>query len=285
MNLKFALFLLGTLSLFACGPNQQEQQDIAKVTCNLIGESRNADTVFRIKEINSAREKIGKPAFTGSDRDLKESLRFGLCEDLVLAKEDYADQLNNKWEEYRKQVAARHKVEEKLLEAKRKKEKEERDKQENIKKVAQNKWRDSIEDSFAGMDLKIQKARTYIGRLWIKLPSCTSFNGFSAELFVVLKDNLGTLRGNTRDWCNYDTHSTGGVSVSPSLGEDLTDEVLANLEKDPLGQIKEAYVLIDFVNFEDVKPSRRGKDLAGSNFPPLSDRHFVSPPAKINLGL
>jgi len=71
------------ISLVACGPSQEEIDNIAIVTCNVMGESRNMDAAFRIKEINAAREKIGQEPFLGSDDSIKYSIAYGSCEALV----------------------------------------------------------------------------------------------------------------------------------------------------------------------------------------------------------
>ncbi len=54
------------------------------------------DGALRIKEINVAREKLGMPAFLGSDEEIKESFEYGLCTSLVLNNDnDYRDLLQN----------------------------------------------------------------------------------------------------------------------------------------------------------------------------------------------
>ena len=79
--------------LISCGPSQKERQDIAQLTCNIMGESRNMDGALRIKEINVAREKLGKPAFLGSDDMIIESFEYGLCTSLVLKSDNDYRQL------------------------------------------------------------------------------------------------------------------------------------------------------------------------------------------------
>lgn len=69
--------------LISCGPSQRDK-DIAQLTCNIMGESRNMDRALRIKEINAAREKLGEAMFLGSDEEIKESFEYGLCSELVL---------------------------------------------------------------------------------------------------------------------------------------------------------------------------------------------------------
>jgi cytochrome c oxidase subunit II len=62
----------------------QEKEEIAIITCNIMGESREMDSGIRIKEINAAREKMGENAFLGKDDVIQESFDYGLCKELVL---------------------------------------------------------------------------------------------------------------------------------------------------------------------------------------------------------
>ena len=87
------LLLLTAILLTACGPSQKEKEEIAIITCNIMGESRNMDGAVRIKEINAAREKMGEDSFLGSDDAIKQSFKYGLCRELVLNDHDYIDKL------------------------------------------------------------------------------------------------------------------------------------------------------------------------------------------------
>ena len=87
------LLLLTAIFLTACGPSQEEKEEIAIITCNIMGESRNMDGAVRIKEINAAREKIGEDAFLGSGDVIKDLVEYGLCKELVLNDPDYDDKL------------------------------------------------------------------------------------------------------------------------------------------------------------------------------------------------
>ena len=78
------LLLLTAIFLTACGPSQEEKEEIAIITCNIMGESRNMDGAVRIREINNAREKMGEDAFLGSDEEIKKSFDNELCKELVL---------------------------------------------------------------------------------------------------------------------------------------------------------------------------------------------------------
>ena len=82
-NMK-KLILISTLILIGCGPSNEERQEIAELTCNVMGASRNMDAAFRLKEINAAREKLGESVYLGSDEKIKESFEYGLCVSLVL---------------------------------------------------------------------------------------------------------------------------------------------------------------------------------------------------------
>ena len=105
--MKNCLLLCLTLTLIACGPQQEEikraemeQQRIeqeaaeqlaavnstrvAAVTCAVMSETRNMDAAIRVREINAAREKIGGEPFLRGDDAIKEAFEYGLCEDLVL---------------------------------------------------------------------------------------------------------------------------------------------------------------------------------------------------------
>lgn len=94
-----AIFLM----LFSCGPSVKEKEEIAVLTCNIMGESRNMDAAFRIKEINSAREQIGEDRFLGTDYEISESFELGLCKELVLNDKEYKikleDAISAKYEE------------------------------------------------------------------------------------------------------------------------------------------------------------------------------------------
>lgn len=70
--------------LASCGVSQQDKEEIATITCNVIKSSRNMDAALRIKEINLAREQMGEERFLGTDNEIKEAIELGLCELLVM---------------------------------------------------------------------------------------------------------------------------------------------------------------------------------------------------------
>ncbi len=81
--------------LFSCGPSVKEKEEIAVLTCNIMGESRTMDAALRIKEINSAREQIGEDRFLGTDDEIIESFDWGLCKELVLNDKEYKIKLED----------------------------------------------------------------------------------------------------------------------------------------------------------------------------------------------
>jgi len=87
-----SLFLI--LFLFGCGPTLQEKEEIAIITCNIMGESRNVDASMRIKEINLARERIREDAFLEKDSVIKESFEYDLCKELVMNDPLYSEKIN-----------------------------------------------------------------------------------------------------------------------------------------------------------------------------------------------
>lgn len=91
------LALMGmVITLVACGPNQQEIDNITTLTCNILAETSSADGARRIKEINTARKMIGAAPFLGSDTTIKESLEWDLCTELVSDDPNYFEKVKSK---------------------------------------------------------------------------------------------------------------------------------------------------------------------------------------------
>lgn len=72
------------LILAGCGMSEGEKQQLASSTCNVISNAPGDDSTTRLKELNSAREQLGEAPYTGSDDDIRDSVKFGICEGLVL---------------------------------------------------------------------------------------------------------------------------------------------------------------------------------------------------------
>ena len=86
---KLILFSSILIVLVGCGPSQKEKEEIAILTCNIMGESRNMDASLRIKEINAARKEIGEDRYLDTDENIKKSFEYGLCKELVLNDPNY----------------------------------------------------------------------------------------------------------------------------------------------------------------------------------------------------
>ena len=133
MNKSASLLIL---FLFACGPSPEKiaeqerlveearvlelkrRSDLAIVTCNLMGESKDADAAIRIKEINSARERLGEDFYIGTDVGIRESFVYGLCKELVLNDPDYKEAIKEEKEKVR--IAKEERYEMLMIQAKEK---------------------------------------------------------------------------------------------------------------------------------------------------------------------
>ena len=91
--MKKTAFLTALFLLVACGPSEDEKQNVAIISCNIISETKNIDPAFKIKEINTAREKIGgEPYLLGAEK-IDESVKYGLCTSLILNDPEYQNTL------------------------------------------------------------------------------------------------------------------------------------------------------------------------------------------------
>ena len=88
------LLLLTVFVLTACGPSQEEKQQIATIACNVMAESTTMDGAMKIKEVNQAREQIGEPPFLAASDEIQESLTYEVCESLVMNDPNYSDLLS-----------------------------------------------------------------------------------------------------------------------------------------------------------------------------------------------
>ena len=138
-NKNYILATLSIVLLFACGPSPEKiaeqerlveearvlelkrRSDLAIVTCNLMGESKDADAAIRIKEINSARERLGEDFYIGTDVGIRESFLYGLCKELVLNDPDYKEAIKEEKEKVR--IAKEERYEMLMIQAKEEKEK------------------------------------------------------------------------------------------------------------------------------------------------------------------
>jgi hypothetical protein len=101
--MKKLLSLLFLFGFVGCSPSEKDVAetrsqniDISISTCNLMKESSTNDGVLRLREINTAREKMGKELFLGTDSDVRQSINYGLCSLLVLDDPIYETKLKER---------------------------------------------------------------------------------------------------------------------------------------------------------------------------------------------
>ena len=97
--------LLTLLIIGGCGPSAKEKEDTAIITCNILSETK--DGSVRIKEMNSAREKIQADRYLSTDKEIKESLEYGLCKELVLNDPSYITKLEEAKKEEQERIQER----------------------------------------------------------------------------------------------------------------------------------------------------------------------------------
>ena len=118
------IFIISVLIvLTGCGPSKEEKQEIALITCNFMSETRNMDSAIRVKEMNNAREKIGEDRFLGRDNDIKESIQYGLCEELVLNDPDYKNKISKNKSIYERERRLKYEENKRFEERQKKKQK------------------------------------------------------------------------------------------------------------------------------------------------------------------
>ena len=227
-NTKF--LIIATLVLISCGPSEEQiaeelrmmeetriaeekrkeeariaeekrKKNVAIVTCNFMGETRNMDSALRVKEINSARESIGKEPYLGTDFGIKESFKYGLCIDLVLNKPNYESKLKaiklKESDERRKKQVAEYERQQNFMIEKAKREKKEE--QERVIKV--EKYTKAITEVLFDHPVKTELVHFNLGMdffdkgasINIALTS-SSIIGFNFDLVVEFIDGLGEIR-------------------------------------------------------------------------------------------
>lgn len=143
-----------TIFLIGCGPSFEEKQNIAKITCNLLGETRAVESVFRIQLMNEAREEVGGNPFIFSDDVIKESISYGLCEELVLDDQDYLNKLNliKEIESARREEKRKRERDERIA----KEEKEKKIKEEGLKKYQKAAYEELRKYKFTNPNINIE---------------------------------------------------------------------------------------------------------------------------------
>ena len=201
------------VALTACGPSPEEKQNIAVITCNIMGESLNMNASMRIREINSARTNINADPFLGGDEEIKESFKYGLCNELVLDDPEYKNKLSILKEEERialEQAAERERIaaEQAAERARIALEKEKEEKRIAAEKAKKEKIANTkaytievikvFEDYPPNPILKrFDMSVTSLGDEQIEIIySCENFSGLDVTLIVDFKNSVGQLKKN-----------------------------------------------------------------------------------------
>ena len=72
------------VSISGCGMSNEEKERTAQVTCSIMGETAVRDAAIRVEKVNEARKEIGEGPYLSGDEVIADSLRYGLCPELVL---------------------------------------------------------------------------------------------------------------------------------------------------------------------------------------------------------
>ncbi|MDA8889245.1 hypothetical protein N9I25_09035 [Hellea sp.] len=96
MNIKFKTIIvtLLTFSLTGCWMSKEQKREIASVTCSIIKEIPQTDTVARLEKINEARIELGAKPYLDGGKKLIEVLEVNQCLNLVLGTEESLERVN-----------------------------------------------------------------------------------------------------------------------------------------------------------------------------------------------
>lgn len=118
--MKKLLAVLLVFGIVGCGPSSEEKERIAAVTCSIIKETKNFQSLERVEKINEAREKIKLPPYLDGDEEIIRSINFNTCELLVKNDKSYFKKTNELEKSYYaelERLAAEKKAEEERLAA------------------------------------------------------------------------------------------------------------------------------------------------------------------------
>ena len=263
------------VALTACGPSLEEKQNIAIITCNIMGESLNMDASMRIKEINSARTNINADPFLEGDEAIKEAFKYGLCNELVLDDPEYKNKLSILKEEERianeraeeeerirlEKIAedARILVEQAAERARIALEKEKEEKRIAAEKAKKEKIANTkaytlevikvFEDYPPNPILKrFDMSVSSLGDEQIELIySCENFSGLNVTLIVDFKNSVGQLKkNNSIGFCSNGTHNATMSNYSFVTDEGWTRDIEDIFYKDnPKDYVESIYLQLE----------------------------------------
>ena len=280
-----------------------------------MAESRNMDAAMRIKEINTAREKIKAEPYLLGDKEIKESFEYGLCINLVLNDPEYQNIL---FELKELEIIANEKAKEEARIAREKREEEARIAQEKAeeemeikKEEARRKYANNIIkkrdlDNFELIIKKILLVRyrynneDYFNlRVTLDKESCLNIAGLELkiEFLTIHKDTIkqtGVVNKKTEDTHIF-LNSFSATECYKSLEErvSISEEDYIKLEETKsVEKIRKDINLFEEVSIEIVSGdhwecSRKDRvkylmDLCPQDFPPLAGGRFLGPFDRLN---
>ena len=230
------MLLFSVFVITGCGPSeeekknklllerqkiQQEREEVAIITCNILYESSILGGAQRIKEVNIAREKLNEGKFLGRDKQIQEAFEYDLCVELVL-NDDFKNKLELAKKEKREEEErlAELKKKRSLIEAQetlrlanlKRKQLEERVKEEaRIKQEALSEWGKEL---YVEINQRIHNLSVinpvfeydYSPKLKFKI-SCTSLvRMLKGKIIVTFKDGYEITKSDLSSGCNYQSH-------------------------------------------------------------------------------
>lgn len=201
---------LVALVLIGCGPSEKERMDIATITCNIISESRDMDGAMRIKEINTARKKLGTTMFLEKDTVIKEAFFYNLCKELVLNEPQFDSLLAAEREKYSRFLDSIKTEKQRVLDSltqaldsiRMEKERQSKLKARKAKQLFQKdmlNWREKVEELVANIKTPINGRLGYYPdskSLRLTYP-CNAFEGLERITTISFKNGLGKIQNET----------------------------------------------------------------------------------------
>ena len=318
------LLIFTTLLLSSCGKTDKEIHDIAAITCSVISESKMIDSSFRVKEVNIAREKMELEPYLDGDKGIVESIKYGLCVDLVKNDPNYFTSLYDaKIEELRienerlalikeqqrlaeerereqKRLAEEREREQKRLAEEREREQkklaEERQKAIELAKLErhQEKMRNKKDSYKKWYDFLVKESKSFAYEL-IKIEyqdnklalyvSCDSENVFKGQLITSFKGDENFIsKVYYPSYCDNET-GTSLHYVFLSKAPVAFKSKLPNFSE-LRGLIDNIYLSINsVVNVKNIDNTEKVIRLHPSSYPALSDDEWLDKPITIPVKL
>jgi len=285
--MKKIIFLSILFLLVACGPSDEEKQNIAIITCNIMGESRNMDGAERIKEINSARDKINAESYLYGDDKIKEAFKYNICINLVLDDPEYENILLELKEKERKEREAEREAERLKKEQEAAAERLKKEQEAAAKQPAKKEWRAAIQRNL--QTIEISYAYAYVKdnesvRIDI---GATCQPGIRMEFTVKFKSIIPDL-----PFTSYGTCSDNSKYFYRTYSRTLRDYeiykqiyMLPTIREDTSSDIKDLrmYIVqdIDMLVFGIRNP--KNKDMDPRNYPPLEKDDYLNREEAISM--